>query len=209
MEDKNDLLIGLLYNDSYCGYGFENNVTTEYDKRINNIKTNISHNTNYNINCRTNEILVKMFEDNIKIIQFEKDKGKDIYESSELYKFIKKCRHHNTQIKLSLPDCLKYYFDGISIIYIPQIFKNYYTINEYDGLENVTINYNCFIVENVKIITNNTKLNSDEKMLIISTFLLLIEEIENVFNGHDFEIKYVNDNENDLLKKLEKLMLNQ
>ena len=52
----------------------------------------------------------------------------------------------------------------IKIKSIPSRYANYYSIKEYDGFENVTINYDRYKLDRLRSILTNDSLSSDDKV---------------------------------------------
>jgi hypothetical protein len=59
------------------------------------------------------------------------------------------------------------------IKYIPNIYRNYFTIHEYDGMESITIHHEKYRIDCIKNICNNQNMTADNKLLEINKILQL------------------------------------
>ena len=91
------------------------------------------------------------------------------------------CRRSNPiliQIYKELGDKFDRKYSNTKIKKIPKIYKNYYIINEYDGLETVEIDLTQYILDNlknnIKEILENNSIDNDEKINSIKKIIYLM-----------------------------------
>jgi hypothetical protein len=84
------------------------------------------------------------------------------------------------------PDLIKIYkelgseingkFSDINAEKIPKKYQNYIIINEYDGMENITINYDKYKLDKTESIINNDIINDETKIKLLKQ--LYVNNIE-------------------------------
>ena len=58
-------------------------------------------------------------------------------------------------------------YSKIKIKYIPKRYENHYIIDECDGLENISINYSTYALDEIKKVVDNTEMTNDAKINLI------------------------------------------
>jgi len=136
--------ISVLYNTCYGGFSLSKKAADLYNERM------IALNT---INGNTN--------------------GKTDYKKMGQYDFYSYDRHDPLLVEVynELGNEFNSSYSKVKIVKIPNKYQNHYIINEYDGLENVDIDFHKYKVDTIKEILNNINIDNDEKINKIQSII--------------------------------------
>jgi hypothetical protein len=103
---------------------------------------------------------------NERMITMNKINGKTDYKKIGKYDFYSYKRHDPllVQIYNELGNEFNTSYSKVKIITIPNKYQNHYTITEYDGLEDVEIDFHKYKVDIISEILNSSDIDNDEKI---------------------------------------------
>lgn len=133
--------ISVLYNKCYGGFGVSEKAIDLYNQRMKDLNPEHKY-------VDTNDEYYFYYENKIRsnpiLVQIYNELGKEFNRGK---------------------------YNNIKIYNIPKKYENHYTIEKYDGYEDVIIEIEKYKLDNIEQIVKNTNISSDEKINEIIKFL--------------------------------------